>query len=114
LHELAALFAERGAFLAACASGLEAELASAALAIGGGGDYCLQHRLRDPARPGCSVELTLPGGAKLSVPPSSAGSAGFHLVHPVSAGCASGALAFDSGARPPRGATVTVSCDFLP
>jgi hypothetical protein len=52
-------------------------------------------------------------GATWSVPPSSPGAAGFRLVHPLIPGCASGAVGFDEGARPPAGALVTISCDFV-
>ncbi|MDQ1347161.1 MAG: hypothetical protein QG573_530, partial [Acidobacteriota bacterium] len=114
LHELATLAGASGGFVSACSTELGRELADAALRIQNPGNYCLRHQLRDPARPACSVEVTLPGGGTLSVPPASPGAPGFHLIHPLAAGCSSGALAFDAGAAPPSGSTVHLTCDFLP
>jgi hypothetical protein len=114
LHELVTLAGTSAGSVSACSPELGRELADAALRIKSPGRYCLQHPLRDPARPGCSVEVVLPDGGRLSVPPSSPGSPGFHLVHPLGAGCSFGALAFDAAATPASGATVHLTCDFRP
>lgn len=116
LHELVTLAGASGAFVSACASELGRELADSVLALATARSpgYCLRHALRDPARPGCSVEVVLPGGGSLSVPPSGSASPGFHLTHPLGGGCAHGALAFDPGATPPAGSTVHLRCDFVP
>jgi hypothetical protein len=104
---------EDGAQISICEPDLGGRLSEAASRLKASpGNHCLQHALRDPARPACSVAVTLPTGRRWDVPPSAPGTPGFYLVHPVTAGCAAGALAFDEAAQPPLGATVTLRCDF--
>ncbi len=110
-HELALSLAGAGTLVSLCASGLEGELVAAATRLARPPYHCLRHALRDPARPGCAVTVTA-SGQSWSLAPSAAGTAGYHLIHPVNAGCPAGALAFDPGAEPPVGATVELRCDF--
>jgi hypothetical protein len=113
-QELLGHFADNGAMVSICQEDLGGKLVDALPIIRQPGLYCLRHAILDPARPGCSVEVVLASGQRVSVSPSGLGSPGFHLVHPVAAGCASGALAFDDAARPPVGATVELTCSFAP
>ena len=114
LLELVSLFGQDGAALPVCGSDVGQRLADAVVQLGSRtGPYCLRHALHDPAQPGCSVVVAPPGGFKTTVPPSSVGSPGFRIIHPVSPGCQHGALVFDDAVTPPAGAVVTITCDFV-
>jgi hypothetical protein len=113
--ELLKAFGADGYRATICGADLGLSLAQATTRLKtSSGPYCLRHALRDPAQPGCTVGVQAAGGGGWIVPPSGQGAPGFRLVHPLIPGCAHGAVAFDAAARPPTGARVTVTCDFLP
>jgi hypothetical protein len=112
--ELLKAFGADGVQASICGADLGLSLAQATTRLKTStGPHCLRHALKDPARPGCMVAVQATGGGGWIVPPSSQGAPGFRLVHPLIPGCLHGALDFDAAARPPAGAKVTMTCDFV-